>query len=68
MARHDGGAIEVLKAWDVEGSAARGRQMTRDYSMLMLRAYNAEADNLVRGLKPYKCIVLTIADYLAWSP
>jgi hypothetical protein len=22
--------------------------------LLMLRAYNAEADNLVRGLKPYK--------------
>jgi hypothetical protein len=28
--------------------------MLRDYSKLMLRAYNAEADNLVRGLKPYK--------------
>src|SRR5215208_1918834 len=25
-----------------------------DFSKLMLRAYNAEADNLVRGLKPYK--------------
>jgi hypothetical protein len=28
--------------------------MLRDFSKLMLRAYNAEADNLVRGLKPYK--------------
>ena len=28
--------------------------MVRDFSKLMLRAYNAEADNLVRGLKPYK--------------
>ena len=28
--------------------------MVRDNSKLMLRAYNAEADNLVRGLKPYK--------------
>jgi hypothetical protein len=28
--------------------------MIRDFSKLMLRAYNAEADNLVRGLKPYK--------------
>jgi hypothetical protein len=28
--------------------------MVRDFSKLMLRAFNAEADNLVRGLKPYK--------------
>lgn len=28
--------------------------MVRDFSKLMLRAYNAEADNMVRGLKPYK--------------
>ena len=28
--------------------------MVREYSKLMLRAYNAEADNLVRALKPYK--------------
>lgn len=28
--------------------------MINDFSKLMLRAYNAEADNLVRGLKPYR--------------
>jgi uncharacterized protein DUF4041/Meiotically Up-regulated Gene 113 (MUG113) protein len=28
--------------------------MTREISKLMLRAFNAETDNLVRGLKPYK--------------
>jgi len=28
--------------------------MVLDFSKLLLRAYNAEADNLVRGLKPYK--------------
>ncbi len=28
--------------------------MVRDYSKLVLRAYNAEADDLVRALKPYK--------------
>jgi len=28
--------------------------MVGNYSKLILRAYNAEADNLVRGLKPYK--------------
>jgi DNA repair exonuclease SbcCD ATPase subunit len=28
--------------------------MVQDFSKLMLRAFNAEADTLVRGLKPYK--------------
>jgi hypothetical protein len=28
--------------------------MVRDFSKLLLRAFNAEADNLVRSLKPYK--------------
>ncbi|WP_082032303.1 DUF4041 domain-containing protein [Nocardia vulneris] len=54
MARRDGGAIEAPKAWVVEGSVTNGRRMVREYSTLMLRAYNAEADNLVRSLKPYK--------------
>ncbi|MFI9509031.1 DUF4041 domain-containing protein [Nocardia sp. NPDC052566] len=54
LARRDGGAIEASKTWAVEGSDAAGRKMIREYSMLMLRAYNAEADNLVRSLKPYK--------------
>ena len=54
LAKADGGAIETAQGWTVNGSAAQGRKMLRDYSKLMLRAYNAEADNLVRGLKPYK--------------
>ncbi|CAM4519591.1 DUF4041 domain-containing protein [Nocardia ninae] len=53
-ALRDGGAIEASKSWAVEGSAAQGRKMTGELSKLMLRAYNAEADNLVRSLKPYK--------------
>jgi len=53
-ARQDGGAVLAATGWTVNGSAAQGRTMIRDYSKLMLRAYNAEADNLVRGLKPYK--------------
>lgn len=53
-ARSDGGAIEAPKTWTVHGSVTEGRKMIREYSMLMLRAYNAEADNLVRSLKPYK--------------
>ncbi|XVU22688.1 DUF4041 domain-containing protein [Actinoplanes sp. CA-054009] len=54
MAKADGGAVLSASGWTVNGSAAQGRTMIRDYSKLMLRAYNAEADNLVRGLKPYK--------------
>ncbi|NIL43692.1 DUF4041 domain-containing protein [Salinispora arenicola] len=54
MTRKDGGAVKAAIGWTVNGSAAEGRAMVRDFSKLMLRAYNAEADNLVRGLKPYK--------------
>jgi hypothetical protein len=54
MARKDGGAIHATTNWQVNGSAAQGRRMVSDFSKLMLRAYNAEADNLSRGMKPYK--------------
>lgn len=53
-ARPGGGAIEAASSWHVNGSLAEGAKMINEYSKLMLRAYNAEADNLVRGLKPYK--------------
>lgn len=53
-AARDGGAIETAQSWEVNGSAAQGRKLMREYSKLMLRAYNTEADNLVRSLKPYK--------------
>ena len=54
MVKKDGGAISATSTWQVNGSAAQGRKMVSDISKLMLRAYNAEADNLVRSLKPYK--------------
>lgn len=54
MARVDGGAVLATTDWTVNGSRPQGRAMVRDFSKLLLRAYNAEADNLVRGLKPYK--------------
>lgn len=54
MARKDGGAINAVQYWMVNGSAVEGRKMVNDFSKLMLRAYNAEAENLVRGMKPYK--------------
>lgn len=54
MTKKDGGAVLAATNWTVNGSATEGRAMVRDFSKLMLRAFNAEADNLVRGLKPYK--------------
>jgi uncharacterized small protein (DUF1192 family) len=54
MTLKDGGAVLANNNWTVNGSAPKGRVMVRDYSKLVLRAYNAEADNLVRALKPYK--------------
>jgi hypothetical protein len=54
MTRKDGGAVTGTTNWTVNNSLTEGRRMVRDFSKLMLRAYNAEADNLVRGLKPYK--------------
>ena len=54
MTKKDGGAVLATTAWTVNNSEAQGRAMVRDISKLMLRAFNAEADNLVRSLKPYK--------------
>ncbi|NJB78351.1 DUF4041 domain-containing protein [Xanthomonas arboricola] len=49
----DGRAVVAAVGWTVNGSEAQGKTMLRDYCKLMLRAFNAEADVLVRGLKPY---------------
>lgn len=54
MIKKDGGAVLATTNWQVNGSAKEGRAMVRDFSKLMLRAFNAEADNAVRSLKPYK--------------
>jgi len=47
------GAVDAAQGWRVNNSAEEGAKMARDLSKLMLRAYNAEADNIVRTLKPY---------------
>src|SRR5690606_27470087 len=54
MAKTDGGAILAASGWTVNGSVAQGRKMVSQTSKLMLRAYNAEADALVRALKPHR--------------
>ncbi len=48
-----GGAVTGAKRWVINGSDKDGARMVADNCKLMLRAYNAEADNLVRGLRPY---------------
>ncbi|SNT61626.1 T5orf172 domain-containing protein [Tardiphaga sp. OK246] len=52
--KRDGHAVQADTNWTVNGSKAEGLKMTRDMSKLMLRAFNAEADAIIRGLKPYK--------------
>jgi chromosome segregation ATPase len=60
LAQLDGQIDEMVKAgtavlaadmFTFSGSLAKGRKMVADLSKLMLRAYNAEADNCVRSLR-----------------
>lgn len=44
-------AIVKSNAFTFDNSLAKGRRMTSDLAKLMLRAYNAEADNSVRSLR-----------------
>ncbi len=46
-----GRAVLAADMFTFSGSLARGRKMVADLSKLMLRAYNAEADNCVRSLR-----------------
>jgi len=46
-----GAAIERSNMFTFDGSLAKGRSMTNDLAKLMLRAYNAEAENVVRTLR-----------------
>lgn len=46
-----GRAIEKSEMFTYDGSLAKGRKMTSDLGKLMLRAYNAEADNSLRTLR-----------------
>lgn len=47
----DGTAIEKSNLFTFEGSLSKGRSFTNNLSKLMLRAYNAEAENVVRTLR-----------------
>jgi hypothetical protein len=45
-------AVTATSSWTVNNSQKEGQRMVRDLSKLMLRAYNAEAENCVRTVKP----------------
>ena len=46
-----GEAVLASDMFTFNNSLAKGRKMTAEFSKLMLRAYNAEADNCVRSLR-----------------
>jgi len=46
-----GNAVLASDMFTFNNSLAKGRKMTAEFSKLMLRAYNAEADNCVRALR-----------------
>jgi hypothetical protein len=49
-----GDAVKGATHWTVNGSVTEGRRMVADFSKLMLRAYNAEADYAVRSMRPHR--------------
>lgn len=50
-------AIEKSNMFTFDGSLAKGRAMTNDLAKLMLRAYNAEAENVVRSLRAGSIVI-----------
>lgn len=48
-----GKAVSGTTKWAINGSDKEGAKMVGDFCKLMLRAYNTEADNLVRTMRPY---------------
>ncbi|MBF4162226.1 DUF4041 domain-containing protein [Nocardioides acrostichi] len=46
-------AVSATTNWTINGSVQQGAKMVKDTSKLMLRAYNAEADNCVRVVRPH---------------
>lgn len=60
-----GEAVLASDMFTFNNSLAKGRKMTAEFSKLMLRAYNAEADNCVRALRAGN--VITAKNRLASS-
>jgi hypothetical protein len=49
-----GSAVTSTTNWTVNGSTREGQKMVRETAKLMLRTYNAEADNCIRTMRPYR--------------
>jgi len=54
MNRVGGGAVSGSTKMTMDGSLPKGQKVVKEFSKLLLRAYNNEADNIVRGMRPYK--------------
>jgi len=54
-----GNAILASDMFTYNNSLAKGRKMVSDFGKLMLRAYNAEADNCVRSLRAGNVLTAT---------
>jgi hypothetical protein len=48
-----GTACKVATNWEVNGSKVEGAKMIRDYTKLIVRAFNTECDGTVEGVKFY---------------
>jgi hypothetical protein len=48
-----GTAVKGTTNWTVNNSPVEGNKMVREFSKLMLRAYNNEAEHAVHTMKPY---------------
>lgn len=48
------GAIDAVTDWTVNNSRQEGKRMVSEFSKLMLRAYNADADDCVRTMRPHR--------------
>jgi chromosome segregation ATPase len=63
-------AVTGTVDWTVNGSRTQGAKMVKDFSTLMLRAYNADADNCVRTVPRAETSVPSAASVTApvgWS-
>ncbi|MEZ4552318.1 MAG: DUF4041 domain-containing protein [Dehalococcoidia bacterium] len=49
-----GQVVTAVSSWTVNGSAAEGRKLVDDTAKLMLSAYNAEIENVLRTLRPHR--------------
>jgi len=53
MIRQDN-AVHCPINWTVNNSAAQGRKLVKEMSRLLLAAYNAEVENVIRTLRPHR--------------